>query len=116
MSAFGGEADINYRAPKLRFLARNGRKDEYQQSELSRKWDIHPLPQNCLTCSRVHGHRRTPLFEEREEPFQHFVGCLLGEIMTAVDGAADYLRLAVAPPDVQRLVPLPDFAFGSPEH
>ena len=52
--------DINYRAPKLRFLARNGRKDEYQQSELSRKWDIHPLPQNCLTCSRVHGHRRTP--------------------------------------------------------
>ena len=57
-----------------------------------------------------------PLFEEREEPFQHFVGRLLGEIMTAVDGAAADLRLAVAPPDVQRLVPLPDFAFGSPEH
>jgi len=115
MSAFGGKADINYRAPKLRFLARNGRKDEYQQSELSRKWDIHPPSKLSYVQSRPRS-PPYPLFEEREEPFQHFVGRLLGEIMTAVDGAADDLRLAVAPPDVQRLVPLPDFAFGSPEH
>src|SRR5581483_9150908 len=56
------------------------------------------------------------LGKERQEPLQHGLRRLLGEVVAAVDGAARHLGRAVLPPDCRRVVPLADFALASPQH
>src|SRR5690349_20284025 len=59
--------------------------------------------------------RRRRSSEERRKMPKDFAGLLLGQVMPAIDTATAHLLRAVPPPDLERRVPLADFALLTPQ-